>query len=169
MELETRYQLFALRDALRSQMASGEIEDDPWFDYLDSTITKTIGYLHRINIWEGAALYLTHRNDPLLRAASNELLQVLREPQKEAFATLYQDYVVTVARFLVNRHYVITGIFRESGRLSLDTLGMIPKVWQIKEDLAKLVSVAPETSTLIHYCQQPNGMKLNRDIYARYN
>src|SRR6266700_1881085 len=74
--------LFALRDSLREQAVRKPSIARNWvFQYLDSTIAKSISLLPKLSIWHALALMIAHRNDSGLERLVKQLNHEYDKPQ----------------------------------------------------------------------------------------
>src|ERR1044071_2726930 len=93
LKLKTRCHLFRLRDDLRRAAISGEVPMNWLFDYLDTSISRTISHLDEINLWEGLALLLSHGKDQALLQAQKHIEKVMREKDNQALMPFYYQYL----------------------------------------------------------------------------
>jgi hypothetical protein len=147
--LEYQYKFFALRDELREYaMEDPKIAQNWVFQYLDSTIARTIKVLPRISIWYVIGLWLAYRKDRRLDRAQRHLEQEYRKAKNQKHKELEEKCVNTLASFMLSRHIILTVVsvlalvlpaacgvaIREARRRSLE-----------------LVVESPETSTLLSF------------------
>lgn len=144
LRLETRFSLFKVRDELRLATIEGKAPQNKWFEYLDTSITKAIDLLPHINAWEALALMFTYANDTSVLGAEMELHEALEQPENRELDKVYRNYIVCIARLLFKRH-------RSSARVLLYFARFVGKVSKIKDRMATIVSIAPETSTLLEH------------------
>ncbi len=105
LKLKTRFELFAFRDELRLALIRGEVAPGRWFDYLDTTLTKSIDNLDDINLWESIALLLSYSKDPAIEAAIAKQAEELRDPANHRLLDLQTKFTSCLARFLMKRHF----------------------------------------------------------------
>ena len=147
--LETRFKLFALRDELRCAAIKGEVPQNRWFEYLDTSITKAIDALPRISVWEALALLYSYAGDKSVVQAQKELFEAFEEEENVGLGEIYGKYLLCIMTLLVQRHKTLK--FTVVG-----TARMMGKMVNLKDRLAAIFTVAPETSTLLeHSAQQP--------------
>lgn len=144
LRLETRFRLFALRDELRRGGFSGAAPQNKWFEYLDTTITKAIDVLPHINAWEALALLAAYAKDKSVWAAHIELSEALEQPENHALSEVYDKYLDCIVDLLAERH-------RTSGRVLVTTARAVGRMAHLKNRLAEIITIAPETSTLLNY------------------
>ena len=76
-------QLFEIRDHLREGVVTGEVDSSYWvFQYLDSTIVRTIDALDRLTIWRIVSHALTDRDASVMRASAY-LERELSKPESQ--------------------------------------------------------------------------------------
>src|ERR1700737_4672493 len=74
LKLDVEFQLFELRDELRNEGIREEIPYHNWFDYMDTTLTRTIGAIDKVNPWLAVGFIRIHRKDADLFCAYEEML-----------------------------------------------------------------------------------------------
>jgi hypothetical protein len=144
-----RFDLFALRDELRAAVIAGEAPQNKWFEYLDTTITKSIDNIQHLNIWEIGGLVLNHGHDESLVQAYLRLLDALAEPGNERLAQIYGRLVGLNATFLAGRHRVTVATVLGLAGMATRTAKVIDRC---RKRIELVLSGAPETSTLLRYC-----------------
>ncbi len=144
--LDARFKLFALRDQLRDAAISGEVPENKWFAYLDTTITKSIDKLSELTVWEVSGLFVSYRHDESILRAQTALFRALSQEENQKLAQIYGELVVRIGEVLFFRHlgtryamYAVVFCARRARGL--------------KKKFAEIVTVAPETSTLAHYTE----------------
>ncbi len=143
--LNSRFKLFKIRDELRNSAMYGEVEPNKWFDYLDTSLTKTIDKLPKLTIWQALILFVHYKDDEQIENAEKELMKALSEDGNEKIAELYDKYLLAVAEFIFTRHRSMRFSFKIAARVT-------GSLMSLKNEMAKIVSAAPETSTLLKYC-----------------
>lgn len=137
--LRHRYRLYELRDALREAAMTGRINPRSWvFQYLDSSIAKTIDQLPRISLWQSLGVWLTYRKDSRVEAAAESLNQELEKKENNFYRQMYVLYGATIITYLMDRHIVLRLALRNRVRRSLQAA-------------ARVQRIAPATSTLMEY------------------
>jgi hypothetical protein len=145
--LEMRFKFFALRDELREGVIDGSLPENKWFEYLDTSITKAIDLLPTITAWEALALVLRYRNDPQVEQAQIALLSAFSEEENQNLAMIYGKFVAHIVEILIRRHIGIRYGMMGLAKIVVGARGF-------KEKAAKIITVAPETSTFRHYAHQ---------------
>lgn len=144
--IEIRFKFFALRDELRQGVIEGTLPENKWFEYLDTSITKAIDLLPTITAWEAVALVLRYRNDPEVQRHQMTLITALSQEENQKLAWIYGKFVGHIVELLLRRHigirYGMMGIVR-----------IVARAQGFKDYAARIVTVAPETSTLNQYAQ----------------
>jgi len=90
LKLELEFKLFALRDQLRIDAIKEESPYNRWFDYMDTTLTRTIGALGTINPWYVVGFMCIHRNDTDLFCAYEEMRKALRQSENYKIERIYE-------------------------------------------------------------------------------
>lgn len=144
--LEYQYRLFAVRDDLREYA----IEDPPvaqnWvFQYLDSTIAKSISLLPTLSIWRMLGLLLTYRNDPRLEKFRKHLEEEFGKPENRRHKEIEERFLRTLGEFIVSRHILM--LVLSVSALVLPA-AIATAMQEVKKRSLELVAEAPETSTL---------------------
>jgi hypothetical protein len=145
--LEMRFKFFALRDELREGVIDGSLPENKWFEYLDTSITKAIDLLPTITAWEALALVLRYRNDPDVQQAQLALLTAFSQDENQKLARIYSTFVSHLVELLFRRHIGIRFGMMGLAKTVVSARGF-------KEKAAKIITVAPETSTFTHYAHQ---------------
>lgn len=158
LKLDLEFKLFALRDELRNDAIAGEISYNNWFDYMDTTLTRTIGATEKVNPWLAVGLLYIHREDSDLFCAYEQLREALRRPENHRIEEIYLKFIECVGDFLKARYRIswplaaiIFALFRRQKHVQHES------VEQEEQELAPIFSIAPETSTLREYSHAVNG------------
>jgi hypothetical protein len=144
LRLEARFKLFALRDGLRRAAIEESVPQNKWFEYLDTSITKAIDMLPHINAWEVLALMYRYSDDESVLDAHIELQDALQQEENQGLQKIYAEYILCIAWLLVERH-------RTSGVIALKVAKTVGRAVNLRDSLATIVSIAPETSTLLQH------------------
>jgi len=103
--LRNRFRLYALRDDLRECVMDGRISANNWvFQYLDSSIAKTIDFLGNLTLWTAVANVEKHRHDERLARASFHLENELKKTENECLSGVRDGYVESLMTFFKERH-----------------------------------------------------------------
>jgi hypothetical protein len=142
------FHLYALRDELREAAIDGRARSSNWvFEYLDSSIAKTIAALPTLTVW--ALLYFTvaYHGDARIRSAVQHLDRALEKPENACLAVVHEKYVEAIGDFLVGRHVSVRAILWLIPWLfaSIRIAQRLQRSWQRALQLSTEV---PETSTL---------------------
>ncbi len=148
--LKHQFRLYALRDDLRESVMNGRVTANNWvFQYLDSSIAKTITVLPTLSLWRVIVMMSLHRpNQESRRRAQEHLHQELRKPGNEPLQKTYLHYMAEFGLFLFNRHSTISTPAKSIFRAIKAGQFLKAKWRQAKEFLTE----APETSTLPDFC-----------------
>lgn len=144
-----RYQcrLFEVRDHLREGVVSGQVNPSHWvFQYLDSTIVKTIDTLDRLTLWRVIGLALaspSRRTNKALQALEMELAKDNNQYLRKAYC-LYQGLLLL---YLFDRHPIL-GV---GGRCLFHLAHFGLFVQKKFQQAASVTASAEETSTLAEF------------------
>ncbi len=144
--LEFKFRLFALRDELREHAIENPEVARKWvFQYLDSTIAKSIKLLPRISVWYLLGLWLTHKNDPSLDRMRGHLEQELLKPENQGSKKIEERLIGTLGQFIVARHILM--LMMSAGAIILP-VALARGMSEMKRRSLELIVESPETSTL---------------------
>ena len=142
--LDYKYRLYALRDELRELVLKGEIKNRNWvFLYLDSSIVRTINYIHKLNIYQGLFLFFMHREDNRVIRAREQLLTELQKPCNLELKRIHEKYGKILGCFMFERHRALSNFALITFVISYIT----KKKW---EEFLETITELPETSTITH-------------------
>lgn len=153
-ELDFRFGLFEIRDVLRDAAIDEEISYSKWFDYMDTTLTRTLDAVEAVNPWMAVGYAFTHRNDPAVKQGRRELEEALRRPENKKIARVYAMYTECISKFLKAR-------FPASWPLAAIIFAITDRqqrsdsVQEEERKLAPVFSFSPETSTFSEYIVNP--------------
>jgi hypothetical protein len=148
LKLDLEFQLFALRDELRNSASAGEIPYNNWFDYMDTTLTRAIGFIDKFNPWLAVGLVRLYKNDLSLRVAYEQLRQALRQPENRRIARVYDSYLNSVGQFLKSRYPISWPLAALVFMMLCDEKHEHSSIEKEEQQLAPIFSIAPESSTL---------------------
>jgi hypothetical protein len=145
--LESQFRLFKLRDDLRAAVTSGDVHPANWvFEYLDSSITRSIDALPGLHIWRVLGLMVTHRPDRVAIAARQDnLRRELAKDKNRILAQMYMRYVGEMGLFLIRRH----STFQWCAKTAIRCLNVGRYVKHFWQNVREFLTEAPETSTLL--------------------
>jgi hypothetical protein len=147
--LEYQYKFFALRDELREYAMEDPKVGQNWvFQYLDSTMARTIKVLPKISIWYVLGLWLTYRKDRRIERAQNHLVREYKKPKNQKHKELEEKCMATLANFMLSRHI---GLVILSALVIVLPAAVGAGIRQIKRRSLELVVESPETSTLLTF------------------
>jgi hypothetical protein len=153
LALRYQYALFAIRDDLRELAMGDPKAARNWvFQYLDSTIAKSISLLPALSIWQLLGLYMTHRNDGSVDKLRAKLEFEYKKPQNHQFKVVEEKLMATIGDFLLDRH--ILALFLSVSALVLP-LALVQTIQKIRRRSLELVVESPETSTLADFVTVP--------------
>jgi hypothetical protein len=146
LALQYQYALFAVRDDLREQaMRDPKVAMNWVFQYLDSTIAKSISLLPALSIWQILGLFMTHRNDASVEKLRVRLEHEYEKPQNQEFKKVEERLIDTIGEFLIGRH--ILALVLSVSALVLP-FAVVQTIQRIRRRSLELVVESPETSTL---------------------
>lgn len=139
--------LFEIRDHLREGVANGKVSPNYWvFQYLDSTIVKTIDHLDRLTIWRVIGLALAEPG--ARRAPAIEILQrELSQDKNQYVQRVYRLYQGLLILFLLERHPVLRLAIKGLFGVAFVSLYLQRKF----QRAASITASASETSTLAEF------------------
>ncbi|MDB6034877.1 MAG: hypothetical protein JWM16_5215 [Verrucomicrobiales bacterium] len=144
--LRHKFKLYAIRDSLRDRVIEGEVKSSNWvFQYLDSSITKTISRLDDLSIWRVAGWMCWYRPDrSKFEELYNQLQKELSKPGNEVLGKVYVKYIAQVGHLIWERHASFSGSLKFVFKL------LRAKDWlkARSRQIVKFLAEGPETSTL---------------------
>lgn len=153
LALKYQYALFAMRDDLREQaMKDPKIAANWVFQYLDSTIAKSISLLPSLSIWQLLGLFLTHRNDQSVEKLRAKLEFEYEKPQNRQLKAVEEKLMEAIGEYLVDRH--ILALVLSVSALVLP-LALVQGIQRVRRRSLELVVESPETSTLGDFVTVP--------------
>ena len=143
--LEHRFRLYSLRDHLREAAMNEEFKSNNWvFQYLDSSIAKSIDILPTISVWRAIVLLSFARRSEKQKICFESLMRELEKEENAALLKFYLHYMAELGLFITRRHDTIYFALFSVFKITNGTKWLKSKLRLIKE----VLSVAPETSTL---------------------
>jgi hypothetical protein len=151
--LRYQFALFAIRDDLREEaMRDPRVAANWVFQYLDSTIAKSISLLPAFSIWQLLGLFMTHRNDRGAEKLRSKLEFEYRKPQNQQFKKVEEKLIDTLGEYLADRH--VLAIVISVSALVLP-FAVVQTIKRIRRRSLELVVESPETSTLSDFVTVP--------------
>lgn len=146
LALEYRYRFFALRDELREYAMENPETARNWvFQYLDSTIAKTIGTLSALSLWYVIGLWLTHKEDSRMDRARRALEREYTKTKNQKLKEIEEKCIDTLSEFMVSRH---RPLFVCSILVMILPGAITAGLQGLRRRSLELVVESPETSTL---------------------
>jgi hypothetical protein len=146
--LTHQFELYALRDKLREAAINQEVNSRNWvFEYLDSSIAKTIDVLERITIWRIVFTPVVLRKQEKILRARMHLQRELSKPKNKCLASIHNEYTEILGLFVVDRHSLLKSVAIKCLQAFIISKH-IRKQWRKGLELQ---TEAPETSTLLEY------------------
>lgn len=140
-----QFALYALRDDLREAALQGKIDPKNWvFQYLDSSIVKTINYLKNINLWRLLFVAATYHRNRRFLAAREHLQHELEKPSNKYLADIHDKYAYNLVCFMISRHTSLK-VFLWNLFAAIETMQYLKRKL---DRLIELLTEVPETSTL---------------------
>ncbi|MGB6900083.1 MAG: hypothetical protein WBE12_15915 [Candidatus Acidiferrum sp.] len=153
LALQYQYALFAIRDDLREEAMRDPKVAMTWvFQYLDSTIAKSISLSPALSIWQLLGLFMTHRNDDSVEKLRAKLEFEYKKPQNQQFKRVEEKLMATLGEFLIDRH--ILALVLSVSALVLP-FALVQGIQKIRRRSLELVVESPETSTLSDFVTVP--------------
>lgn len=164
-DLTLRYKLFSARDRLRLSLIKGETEYNKWFQYFDTTLTRTIHNVKDVNPVLGTVAMLQFKKHPVIDAAYHQFEAALLLPENRQIGKAYRQYIEGIGEYLTVRH-------RFSLRIMIFVMVMMDKMSashpndihassdprKSGESVAPIFSLHPQTSTMLRY-------NIGQDVY----
>ena len=150
-----QFRLYALRDGLREAAICGQVNPNNWvYQYLDSSVAKTITYLDRLTIWVVLLTFRRAGAEAQLQAAHQHLMRALEKPANAVLKQFHIRYQRELIRFLLERHlplrFVVGGAFRLVSAVQA-ARNVRARLRAAIAQGAEFQTEAPETSTLYEY------------------
>jgi len=146
LAVEYKYRFFALRDELREYaMENPEVARNWVFQYLDSTMAKTIKALPTISIWYILGLWLTHRNDNRIERARKSLEREYLKSKNQKIKEVEEKCIEALSAFMLSRHILLVVV---SVSALVLPAAITAAIREVKKRSLELVVESPETSTL---------------------
>jgi hypothetical protein len=143
--VHNQYKLYALRDKLREAAMSKRIKPSNWvFQYLDSSIAKSIDALPSMTIWRIQFSPSPYRKDQRFKNARAHLRRELAKPSNQILAQVHLGYIDAWGNFFCDRHW----LFRFLAVKIINTRAALRRRWNRKVELQ---TENPKTSTLQEY------------------
>jgi hypothetical protein len=142
------FRLYALRDELREAVMDGRVRCTNWvFQYLDSSIAKSIAALPTFTIWSLVYVAATYRGDERIKRAAYHLGRELEKQENACLANVHTRYIDVVGEYLLARHAILRLVVAalKSLLVSIFAAQRLLRMWQRALELS---TEAPETSTL---------------------
>jgi hypothetical protein len=143
---EHQYRLFALRDKLRDYAIEDHRVAQNWvFQYLDSTIAKSIKLMPQFSIWFILGVVVTHRKDTGLDRLRKHLEKEYEKPRSQKLKQIEEEFTTILGEYITSRHVLMLFISMATVRLPVTIANTIR---QYKRRSLELIVESPETSTL---------------------
>jgi len=145
--LRHQFRFYALRDNLRELAMTGKVQGSNWvFQYLDSSIVRSITVLGSLSVWRVILMMLFHRRNEneSFTACQQQLRKELAKPENEPLQKIHLHYMGELGFFLFHRHSTI-GVPIKSLFRAVKAGQFLKTQWRKAE---AFLTETPETSTL---------------------
>lgn len=140
---EYQYRLYALRDELREAAMDGEVNPRDWvFEYLDSSLAKTIDTLPHVSLWQALALWVAYHHSSAIAMADEQLQRELSKAGNERYGKILSAYQGALFSYLMDRHLIFRALVANLLLLRM-----------LVDKAAAVQTKAPATSTLVEFAQ----------------
>ena len=100
-----QFRLYALRDELRELAMSGEVSADDWvFRYLDTSLTRAVSELHRLNLSYVIVAAVLYRGDQRLNDVRKQLEVELCSRENALLVRIHGEYLGVLLNALFERN-----------------------------------------------------------------
>lgn len=148
-DIEFRMNLYRLRDKLRAHVISGEIKEDDWFfDFMDTSICKSIEKVTSMNLFSIVLLQLTNKNNENIARFSKQVDNKITHNQ--AARDIHIEYGNILVKHIFQKHYILRFVFKLLRRIFLSVKVIQDNYYNISEDVRQ-VAIYPQTTTMLRY------------------
>jgi hypothetical protein len=141
-----QYRLYALRDELREFAMENRGVAQNWvFQYMDSTIAKSIKLMPRLSIWFILGVVMTHRSDASLGRLRRHLEKEYEKPRNRRLKEIEDQFTSILGQYVMSRHVLMIFISAVAVMLPVTIASSIRGY---KRRSLELIVESPETSTL---------------------
>jgi hypothetical protein len=146
--LNTRRQLFRLRNALRWEAINGGVDSNSWlFDYLDTSLTRSAQSLPKFTIYTHLGNAVGSRKEKVERQQSYVVLdKELGQPENSVYRSIQEKYQTSLKCYLADRHKIVFPLLRRRGFFDDKTDRHADSIPTLPTD--------PKVSTLAEYCHR---------------
>jgi hypothetical protein len=152
---QARYELFALRDELRKAAITGRAPMNRWFDYMDSTLTRSIDKIYQVSLLDLMVFAALYRENRKIEEAVANRRRAFELPENTIVAGIYERYLYVLVRFMMNRNLISRIAHSLSHRdhdRDRDCCGDAASSQEDgRKSKAEVFSNVPATSTLLTY------------------
>ena len=148
-----RYRLFSLRDQLRENAIRDPSLTKNWvFQYLDSTIAKSIKQMPRLSIWLILGLVVTYRHDNAMEELGKHLQREYEKPKNRELREIEKNFAIVLNDYLVSRHILLLFM---SYVVFILPVNIAKALMRFRKRSLELLIETPETSTLGNFIPEP--------------
>lgn len=138
-----RYKLYAVRDGLRRVVIEGQAKKDSWiFNYLDSSISKSIQYLDCLNLYTLISLAYKLRNSDEFKEFDIQIKENLAN--ENYFQEYYDEYNSIMTSFIRSKHHLTFFILRLGFESILMSYEVVQGIRYFIKNLAAAMNLLPE-------------------------
>lgn len=154
----SQYRLYKLRDDLRELAMRGEVKPENWvFQYLDSTIAKTISVLPELHLWRVAAMTIwSNRDKEASGQRTRQLHSELQKQKNSELRKMHEQYTSELAYFLIQRHSTLR--FTATNLVRIRRVSLLKRKWATL--FKAVLATSPETSTFPEYAPRAKQFDL---------
>ena len=108
LELSYKHKLYALRDKLRMYAIQGEIDKNSWiFEYLDTSICRTISALDKLDIYLIMASFLERKKEEEKKKEAFTKLTLESATNNKFIKEIVVNYGKITLGYLISKHFLL--------------------------------------------------------------
>lgn len=150
LNLKYKYEFYRLRDKLRQYAIEGKIDSQNWmFSYLDTSISKTVANIERINFFTSILLYRKHKKDTIVNFFAKKVDDGVKK--NPYFKEIFTEYGAITFNLVLRKHYWLhlnlkLGIWSVMGLSKI-----VSHITNYVKYTSQAIRVVPETSSMTSY------------------
>lgn len=150
LTLKYKYKFFALRDKLRQSVIDGRIDKNDWvFDYIDTSISRTVSELDNLNLYSSVMLMKYHKNDAFIKAFRIQLQESLK--RNHVLTALFEEYGSISSAYIIEKHILLKLLLIFGIKSVTSTFRWLQKVTRYFNRVALSLRFWPETSSISRF------------------